>query len=86
MGSPMFTMGLIKPPNKDATSIWYDVSYLKMDHSSPFDSKANFEYELKLIWSNIIYSLNIIESFMPLAIILVIFMILLSVRTNIDKV
>ncbi len=83
---PMFTMGLIKPPNKDATSIWYDVSYLKMDHSSPFDSKANFEYELKLIWSNIIYSLNIIKSFMPLAIILVIFMILLSVRTNIDKV
>jgi len=31
---PMFYIGLIKSPNKDATSIWYDVSYLKMDHST----------------------------------------------------
>ena len=82
---PMFYIGLIKPPNKDATSIWYDVSYLKMDNSSPFDSKKNFEYELKLVWSNIVYTFKIIELFMPIAVIILILMLLMIFRSNIDK-
>ena len=36
-----------------------------MDHWNPLDSWKNFEYELKLIWSNIVYTFNMIESFMP---------------------
>ena len=82
---PIFYIGLIKPPNKDATSIWYDVSYLKIDNSTPFDSKKNFVYELKLVWSNIVYTSKITELFMPVAVIILIFMLLLIFKSNIDK-
>ncbi len=84
--SPLYYMGLIAPPNNDSTSIWDDLSYQKMDHWSIFSSWKNFEYELDLVSANIVYTFNILESFMPLAILILIFMVLFILRSNFDKV
>ncbi len=83
---PMFTSGLVKPPNNDSNSMWDDVSYLKIDHWSPLDSLKDFEYELMLVWSNIIFTFNIIESFMPIAVLIFLFMVLVIFKSNIDKI
>lgn len=82
--SPIYYIGLIKPPTENAISIWDDQSYLKMDHWSPFDSWKYFEYELKLIWSNIGYTFKIIESFMPIAVFILISMVIVIFRSKIE--
>lgn len=82
--SPVYYVGLIRPPNNDTTSIWGDISYFKMDKSSPLDSWAHFKYEIDLIISNIVYTFNIIESFMFSAIIIVFAMIIMIRSSKID--
>lgn len=82
--SPIYSIGLIQPPNNDTTSIWGDLSYFKMDKWSPFDSWNNFKYEIELIISNIIYTFNIVESFMVVAIIILIAMIFMLTSSKID--
>jgi len=82
--SPIYSIGLIEPPNNDTTSIWGDLSYFKMDKWSPFDSWNNFNYEIELIISNIVYTFNIAESFMFVAIIILIAMIFMVTSSKID--
>ena len=82
--SPIYSVGLVQPPNNDTTSIWGDISYFNMDKWSPLDSWENFKYEIDLILSNIIYTLNIVESFMFGAIIILIAMILMTKSSKID--
>jgi 4-amino-4-deoxy-L-arabinose transferase-like glycosyltransferase len=82
--SPIYSIGLIQPPNNDTTSIWGDLSYFKMDKWSPLDSWENFKYEINLIISNIIYTFNIVESFMFGAIIIFIAMIVMIKSSKID--
>ena len=84
--SPLYYMGLIAPPNNDSTSIWDDLSYQKMDNWSIIGSWKNLEYELDLVFANIVYTFNILESFMPLAILIFIFMVLFILRSRFDKV
>ena len=84
--SPLYYIGLIAPPNNDSTSIWADLSYQKMDHWNIFSSWKNWEYELDLFLANIVYTFNIIESFMPLGILILIFMVLFILRSRFDKV
>jgi hypothetical protein len=83
--TPLSYMGLITPPNNDSTSIWDDPSYEKMDHWNIFNSWKNFEYELNLILSNLIYSFNIIESFMPFAVVILFFMVLFILRSRFNN-
>jgi len=82
--SPIYSIGLIQPPNNDTTSIWGDLSYFKMDKWSPFDSWNDIYYEIELIISNIIYTFNIVESFMFVAIIIIIAMIFMIIFPKID--
>ncbi len=82
---PLSYMGLIAPPNNDSTSIWDDPSYQKMDHWNIFNSWKNFDYELNLILSNLIYSFNIIESFMPFAVVILLFMVLFILRSRFNN-
>lgn len=82
--APEFYFGLTAPPNKDTTSIWGDPSYIKMDKWSPFDSPDSFRYEINLIIANIIYSFNIVESFMFGAIIVFFAMIFMIRSRKID--
>ncbi len=84
--SPIYTLGLIKPPNSNAISIWDDLSYIKMKQWSPFNSVKNFEYELRIILENMIYTVNIIESFMPIAVLILISMILSIFKFKSDVV
>ncbi|UTB33256.1 MAG: hypothetical protein NKF70_03005 [Methanobacterium sp. ERen5] len=83
--SPIYSIGLIQPPNNDTTSIWGDLSYFKMNKWSPFASWKDFSYEIELIISNIIYTFNIVESFMFIAIIILIAMIFMTISSKIDK-
>ena len=83
--SPLYTVGLINPPNSDATSIWDDLSYFKMDKWSPFDSWEHFKYELELILSNIVYTFNLVESFMLVAVVIFLIMIWMMTSSKIDK-
>ena len=73
--SPLDDQGLIKPP-QNTISIWDDPSYQKIDYWNPLASWKDFNYELKLVWSNIFYTLHIIESFMPIAVFILIAMII----------
>ncbi|MEG3224626.1 MAG: hypothetical protein BME94_03625 [Methanobacteriales archaeon Met13] len=63
MGHPMYYAGLLKPPEDCVYSVWEDPSYLPIQSWSPFESKENFLYQLKIIWNNFIDFLNIIELF-----------------------
>jgi hypothetical protein len=84
--APIYYLGLIKPSNNNAISIWDDLSYIKMKQWSPFSSLKNFEYELKIIRENSFYTVNIIESFMPVAVILLVSMVLFILRFKVDMV
>lgn len=77
---PVFYTGLYKPPNNSSTSIWDDPSYIKMVHWSPFDSVDSFNYQLKRIWKNIIYTTVIIESFFHVAFLILISIIVFILR------
>ena len=84
--NPLLYMGLIAPPNNDSTSIWDDPFYQKLDNWTVIGSWKNLEYELDLVFANIVYTFNILESFMPLAILIFIFMMLFILRSRFDKV
>jgi hypothetical protein len=82
---PIYYYGLIKPPNKSAISIWDDLSYIEMKQWSPFDSRENFEHELKLIWQNIIRTAIIIEYFFLISVVIIIASLLFIFRYHSKK-
>ncbi len=79
--APIYYIGLIIPPN-NYTSIWDDLSYQKLNPWNTFGSLKNFDYELKLIWSNIIYTFQIIIFLMPIDIFIFISMILFIIKSK----
>jgi hypothetical protein len=83
--SPIYYVGLIKPPNTDSISIGDDYTYLKLNQWSPFNSWKNMKYELNLIGANILYTFNILESFMSSAFIILILITYLIFRSKLDK-
>ena len=78
--NPVYYVGLIKPPKKSAISIWDEPSYSNLHHWSPFDSWGSFIYQLKLIWANIEYTTEIIESFFLIAVVILISVILFILK------
>jgi hypothetical protein len=82
---PFYYIGLVKPPNKDATSIWDEPSSLKFNKWSPLDSWNHFEYELQLIWKNVLRTAYIIESFFMITIIILILSFLFIFRSQSKK-
>lgn len=79
---PMYYQGLLKPPHKNAISVWEDPSYIKMESWSPFESWTYFKYQINLIFQNIRYILNIIESFSLLSILIIIGSILFIIKSS----
>lgn len=79
---PMYYQGLLKPPHKNAISIWEDPSYIKMESWSPFESWAYFKYQINLIFQNILNILNIVESFSLLSILIIIGSILFIIKSS----
>lgn len=71
-GQPMFYQGLIEPPNKSAISAWEDPSYFNMKSWSAFSSWANFQYQLNLIWLNLLKIIDILEMYSILSLIIII--------------
>ncbi|MEN6292035.1 MAG: hypothetical protein ABFD07_08505 [Methanobacterium sp.] len=82
---PVFTLGLIKPPNKNAVSIWDDPSYIIINQWSPFDSWNHFKYEINLIWENILYTILLIESFFLIGVIILITSLWFIFRSKSEK-
>ncbi len=83
---PFYYTGLVKPPNKNAISIWDEPSSTKLKLWSPFDSREHFEYELKLIWYNITRTIHIIESYFLITFIIIISSLLFIFRPKSEKV
>lgn len=79
---PVSYIGLFKPPTKDATSIWDDLSYIKMKQWSPFDSWSSFKYQLTILEGNILHTIQLIESFFPITGIIIITLILFIWRSK----
>ena len=84
--APIYYVGLLMPPNNNATSIWDDLTYLKLDKWSAIGSWSNFSYQVELLWSNVIYSIQILESFMLLSIIILVAMLVFIFKTGVDGV
>ncbi|MCE7697962.1 MAG: hypothetical protein K8E24_003700 [Methanobacterium paludis] len=82
---PIYYIGLLKPPYNSSISIWDDPSTISMVKWSPFDSVGSFEYELKLIWTNILYTTHLIESFFLIAVIIIVAAILLILKPKSQK-
>ncbi len=82
---PVFTLGLIEPPNKNAVSIWDDPSYIIINQWNPFDSWEHFKYEIGLIWENIIYTILLIESFFLIGVIILIISLWFTFRLKSEK-
>ena len=79
---PFYYVGLVKPPNNGATSIWDEPPSLKFNKWSPFSSWSHFEYELQLIWKNIVRTINIIESFFMITPIILILSLLFIFKSQ----
>ena len=84
-GHPMYYQGLLKPPNNSAVSAWEDPSSFKMESWSPFQSVGYFEYQLNLIWKNILSVINILEFFSLLSLIIIIASILFILKSNSER-
>ncbi|MCE7697954.1 MAG: hypothetical protein K8E24_003660 [Methanobacterium paludis] len=84
-GHPMYYQGLLKPPNNSAVSVWEDPSSFKMESWSPFQSVNYFEYQLNLIWKNILSVINILEFFSLLSLIIIIASILFIWKSNSER-
>lgn len=65
-------LGIIKPPNDSAISIWEDPSTIQLADWSPFSSQSYFEHQLRIIGNNLLRSVAFLERFSPLAIIIII--------------
>ena len=72
---PVYFVGLIKPPNPNATSTWENPSIVKLKDWSPFESLKYFEFQLNIIHKNFLKTIIIIitefYSILSLAIIIV---------------
>jgi len=65
-------LGIIKPPNDSAISIWEDPSTIQLADWNPFSSMAYFEHQLRIMGTNILRSVAFLERFSPLSIIIII--------------
>lgn len=66
------SLGLIKPPNPTATSVWEDPSIIKLKDWSAFESWENFEFQMKIIADNLYLTLFLIEYYSILSIVIII--------------
>lgn len=82
---PFYYTGLVKPPNKNAISIWDEPSATKLSPWSPFSSLKNFQYELQLIWNNILRTFEIVESYFFIAFIIMISSLLFICSSRFKK-
>jgi hypothetical protein len=83
---PVYSDGLLKPPNNLSNSIWDDMSYLKMKEWSSFESWESFYHQINILWLNILYTIKIIQSFFLMAVILLIAMIIFIFRSKSSKI
>lgn len=82
---PVYFLGLLKPPNNNAISIWEDPSTIELDDWNPLESWENFQFQLKLLWKNICKEIAFIEYFSLLSVIIVIVSLFLIFTTKSKK-
>ncbi|MEW6735617.1 MAG: hypothetical protein AB1489_30275 [Acidobacteriota bacterium] len=68
---PVQYLGLLKPPNQTAASIWEDPSYIEIKPWNPFSSSDAFLHQLRLILESSYRTLIILESFSFLSILII---------------
>ncbi|MDY9922814.1 hypothetical protein [Methanobacterium sp.] len=83
---PIYFLGLIKPPNEKAVSIWEDPSTIKLKDWSPFESGEYFMFQLKLLWKNITRAIAFMEYFSLLSILILIVSLVIIFKTKSIKI
>ncbi len=79
-GLPIFTEGFFEPPNKTASVVWEDATYLHVKSWSPLASWSYFKYFIsRIIFKNISQLIKILNSFSALSIVIIIIYILLCI-------
>jgi len=79
---PMTNNGLIKPPNDGATSAWEDPSYIKMPGWSPFESWESFNYQMNIIWNNILQTLTFLCEFSIITFLILIMAVIILFKSS----
>ncbi|EKF86024.1 hypothetical protein [Methanobacterium formicicum] len=79
------SLGLIKPPNPTATSVWEDPSIIKLKDWSPFESWENFEFQIKNIINNLYLTLFLIEYYSILSIAIIIISLYYILKQDTEK-
>lgn len=85
-GAPIFSEGLIPPPNSTAVDSWEDPTFYinyfpsKMRNWSPFESKALFRYQVNIVVSNIKILFNTLEVHNSFMLWLIILLITISIK------
>jgi hypothetical protein len=70
-GHPMHFMGLIDPPNETAISSWEDISSVKIQSWSYFESMDAVKYTIRKIYLNIINIIYLFDKFSFLAMMII---------------
>lgn len=74
--------GLNKPPNDHATSAWEDPSYFEMPGWSPFESWELFNYQLNIIWNNILQTLTFLYEFSIITFLILILAVIILFKSS----
>ncbi|NYB51990.1 MAG: hypothetical protein HVN35_05485 [Methanobacteriaceae archaeon] len=82
---PIYNMGLIKPTNPTANSIWEDPYFVKLKDWSPFESWENFSYQLELISKNLYLVVVTIEYYSILSLVIIIISFYLILKSEMNK-
>ncbi len=79
-GLPIFTEGFFEPPNKTASVVWEDATYLNVKSWSPLESWSYFKYFIsRIIFKNLSQLIKILGSFSQLAVAIILMAVLLCV-------
>ncbi len=83
---PIYSSGLLEPPNKDAVSIWEDPASIQLDDWNPLESVEYFVLQLEIVKNNVLRTIAFLERFSPLAMLILILSIYFVVKSESRRV
>lgn len=84
-GHPVYYLGLIRPPNPSAVSIWEDPASVRLEDWSPFESWKYFKFQYQIFIWNLNKSLILIEYFSVLSFLIIIISLWFIFRPGVNK-
>jgi len=82
---PIYVLGLLKPPNNNAISIWEDPSTIELEDWSALESWQNLEFQFKLVWKNILRTFAFFEKFSLFSVIILVMSLFFIFKVESEK-